>query len=139
MAHVEVKTKPTGDSVEEYLAGRCGEDRQSDCAALLDLMGRVTGEKPVLWGSSIVGFGTYRYRYASGREGDWFLVGFTPRKSDLSIYIMAGFEKYEDLLSRLGKYKTGRSCLYIKRLSDVDMSVLEEIITDSVEHMRTSS
>jgi hypothetical protein len=89
-----------------------------------------------MWGPSMVGFGKYRYRYESGREGEWFLTGFSPRKGALTLYLMAGFDGYEDLMARLGKYKTGKSCLYVKRLADLDLAVLRELITESVEHMR---
>lgn len=98
----------------------------------------VTGEAPRMWGNSIVGFGSYRYKYASGKEGDWMLTGFSPRKQNLTLYIMSGFEINADIMSRLGKHTTGKGCLYIKKLKDVDQSVLRELITQSVEHMRTS-
>ncbi len=99
---------------------------------MLALMKRVTGEEPVMWGDSIVGFGSYHYRYASGREGDWPLAGFSPRKRALTVYIMSGFAKHDQLLSRLGKHATGKSCLYINRLEDVDMEVLRELVECSV-------
>lgn len=101
-------------------------------------MEKATGEEPRLWGS-IVGFGDYHYRYESGREGDWFLAGFAPRKQNLSLYIMAGFDKYDELLSRLGKYKTGKACLYINKVEDVDLEVLEELVRRSAEHMRATN
>ena len=88
-----------------------------------------------MWGTSIIGFGSYRYKYASGREGEWMLTGFSPRKQNLTLYIMPGFENYETLLANLGKYKTGKSCLYINKLEDVDLSVLEELVRQSVDHM----
>ena len=96
----------------------------------------ITGELPKMWGNSIIGFGSYHYKYKSGREGDWFLTGFSPRKQSFTLYIMAGFSKYEELLSKLGKFTTGKSCLYIKRLSDVDLSVLETICIRSLEDMQ---
>jgi len=99
------------------------------------LMQRVTGEKPVMWGDSIIGFGSYHYKYASGREGDWFLTGFAPRKQNLTLYIMSGFELYDELLGKLGKYKTGKSCLYINKLEDVDQDVLLELVKQSAEHV----
>jgi hypothetical protein len=99
-------------------------------------MKAAVGAAPRMWGSSIVGFGEYRYKYASGRENDWFLVGFSPRKQDLTIYIMGGFDRYEALMSRLGKYKAGGSCLYIKRLADIDAAVLEELVSASVKHLK---
>ena len=99
-------------------------------------MQRVTGEPPTMWGDSIVGFGSYHYVYDSGREGDWFLTGFSPRKRNLSLYIMAGFSDYDELMERLGKHKTGKSCLYVNRLSDIDLDVLEALVRQSVAHMR---
>ncbi|MFQ5749577.1 MAG: DUF1801 domain-containing protein [Planctomycetota bacterium] len=99
---------------------------------------RASGAAPRMWGASMVGFGSYHYKYASGREGDWFLTGFAPRKKDLTIYIMAGFDRCQALPERLGKHKTGKSCLYVKRLADVDLAVLEELVTASVEHMKHS-
>ncbi len=132
----ELKTRPTGQSVESFIASSCGEGREPDCRRLREIMAGVTGAESVMWGSSIVGFGSYHYRYASGREGDWFLVGFAPRKQDLTIYIMAGFEKYEELLARLGRFRTGKGCLYVKRLADVDEGVLEELIAASVAYLR---
>lgn len=103
--------------------------------ALLSFMTEVTGEEPVLWSGSIVGFGQYHYKYASGREGDWFKVGFSPRKANLTLYFLSGFVGYEDLLSRLGPNKTAKSCLYIKRLDDVDRDVLGEMIKRCVAHI----
>ncbi len=90
-----------------------------------------------MWGTSIVGFGTYHYKYASGREGDWMLTGFSPRKQALTLYIMAGFEKYQELMDQLGTFKTGKSCLYVKRLSDINLDVLEELVRESVRYMKT--
>jgi hypothetical protein len=128
----EAKTRPTGQSVTEFLEAVTDENRRRDCQALLDMMREVTGSEPRLWGPSIVGFGDYHYRYASGREGDWFLTGFSPRKNDLTVYVMAGLERYAEQLSRLGRHKTGKSCLYIKRLADVDPDVLRAIVADSI-------
>jgi hypothetical protein len=107
--------------------------------AVLQLMAEVTGAEPKMWGDSIIGFGNYHYKYASGREGDWFLAGFAPRKQNLTLYIMAGFDGYEALMASLGKYKTGKSCLYIKKLEDVDTAVLKQLIKQSVEHMQKSN
>ncbi|RMD73988.1 MAG: DUF1801 domain-containing protein, partial [Bacteroidetes bacterium] len=112
------------------------EQKRADSYRLLELMEELTGEPPVLWGPSLVGFGKYHYRYASGREGDFFLTGFSPRKQALTLYIMSGFSRYDELMARLGKYKTGKSCLYIKRLSDVDEEVLRTLIAESVAWMR---
>jgi hypothetical protein len=132
----ELKTKQTGASVEDFLAGVADEARREDCRALVRLMTRVTGAPPRMWGSGMVGFGRYHYKYASGREGDWFLTGFAPRKQDLTLYIMAGFDRYEDLMARLGRHKTGRSCLYVKRLADIDADVLDALVTASVAHVK---
>ncbi|GIV76871.1 DUF1801 domain-containing protein [Litorilinea aerophila] len=130
-----LKTRPTDGDVEAYLQAVPDPGKREDCFRLLRLMTEVTGEKPVLWGDSIVGFGRYHYRYASGHEGDWMLTGFAPRKQALTVYIMAGFDQYGDLLARLGKFKTGKSCLYLRRLDDVDLDVLAELVRRSVAHM----
>ena len=132
----ELKTKRTEASVDDFIAGIADEQRREDCRALLAMMKRVTKAPPKMWGASMVGFGSYHYRYASGRAGDWFLAGFSPRRQDLTVYVMAGFEDYPELMARLGKYKTGKSCLYLKRLSDVDAAVLEKLIAASVRDMK---
>jgi len=132
----ELKTKPTKKSVENFLKKVEHPTKREDSLRILELMKEITQEKPVMWGDSIVGFGSYRYKYASGREGDWPLVGFSPRKQNLTLYIMSGFEKYEKLLENLGKFKTGKSCLYINKLKDVDIRILKELILESVEHMK---
>jgi len=134
----ELKTKPTTASVSDFLAAVDDEERREDCLAVVKIMQKATGAKPKMWGPSIVGFGDHHYRYASGRELDWFLTGFSPRKKDLTLYIMPGFERYEELMSSLGKYKTGKSCLYIKRLADIDTKVLRTLVEDSVKHMKKS-
>ncbi len=131
----DLKTKPTQASVAEFLDGVADEARRRDCLTLVDLMRRATGAEPTMWGPGIVGFGRYHYKYESGREGDWFLTGFSPRARDLTLYIMAGFSRYEALLARLGRHKTGKSCLYVKRLVDVDLSVLDELVKTSVAHV----
>lgn len=131
----EAKTQPTKTTLKEFLAGVADPARRADCATVATLMQQATGEKAVIWGSSIVGFGRYRYRYASGQEGDWPIVGFAPRKNDLTLYIMPGFDTREDLLAALGKHKTGKSCLYIKSLVGIDMAVLGQLIERSVEAM----
>ena len=131
----ELKTRPTKARVAEFLAAIPDEQRRKDCKAVAKLMQEATGAKPVLWGTSIVGFGTYRYKYESGREGEWPVTGFSPRKNDLTLYIMPGFDRYADLLARLGKHRTGKSCLYLKKLADVDLAVLKEIIGKSVAAM----
>jgi len=132
----ELKTKRTEASVDDFIAGIADAQRREDCRALLAMMKRVTKAPPKMWGASMVGFGSYHYRYASGRAGDWFLAGFSPRRQDLTVYVMAGFEDYPELMARLGKYKTGKSCLYLKRLSDVDAAVLEKLIAASVRDMK---
>jgi hypothetical protein len=108
------------------------EQKRADCYAILDLMKEVTKSEPFMWGDSIIGFGDYHYKYASGREADWFSAGFSPRKQNLTLYLMSGFRGYEETLSRLGKYSTGKGCLYIKKLDDINRSVLEELVRASV-------
>ena len=132
----DLKTKPTDKSVEDFLKKVDHPTKREDSFKILELMKEITKEEPVMWGDSIVGFGSYRYKYASGREGDWPLVGFSPRKQNLSLYIMSGFEKYNNLLENLGKFKTGKSCLYINKLEDVNIQVLRELILESVEYMK---
>lgn len=132
----ELKTKKTDASVDDFLAGIDDEQRRKDSEAVLALMKKITKAPPKMWGTSIVGFGSYHYRYASGQEGDWPLVGFSPRKQNLTVYIMAGFDDYPELMAQLGKYKTGKSCLYLKRLSDIDTKVLEKLIAASVKDMK---
>jgi hypothetical protein len=132
----ELKTKATAADVEAFIGGIEDEGRRRDAAEILRMMKRITGERPAMWGQSIVGLGRYHYRYESGREGDWFLTGFSPRKRDLTLYVMAGFDRWDELMARLGKYRTGKSCLYIRRLEDVDAGVLAELIEASVDHMR---
>jgi hypothetical protein len=135
----ENKTKATDESVKSFLDGVEDEQKRADAYALLDLMQEVTGEEARMWGTSMVGFGSYHYKYASGREGDAMLAGFSPRKQNLTMYIMAGFDEYESLLDDLGKFKTGKSCLYVKRLSDVDEATLRTLIERSVAHMRATN
>ncbi len=132
----ENKTVKTGASVDEFMAAVENKRRREDGLILLELMRDVSGLEPEMWGPSIIGFGSYHYRYESGREGDMPLIGFSPRKQSLSLYIMSGFDEYEELLGRLGKHRTGASCLYINKLADVDIGVLRELVSRSVEHMR---
>jgi len=139
MAESAPKTVPTNASVSAFLNAIEDPDRRRDCKAVAKMLKRVTGAKPKMWGPSIVGYGSYHYRYASGREGDWPLAGFSPRKNDLTLYVMSGFEGSKGLLKKLGKHKTGKACLYLKRLADVDMDVLEELVTKSVERKRAES
>ncbi|RKQ71729.1 uncharacterized protein DUF1801 [Litorimonas taeanensis] len=122
------KTIETDASVEAYLSAISPDQKQTDCRVIADMMQNLTGHSPKMWGPSIVGFGRYHYKYESGREGDALRTGFAARAQNISIYIMPGYQDFEDELSRLGKHKIGKSCLYIKRLSDVDVSVLEEMI-----------
>jgi len=131
----DLKTRPNDRSVEEFLGVIEDEAKRQDCHRIVEIMQEVTGEPPRMWGDSIVGFGSYHFKYASGREGDWFLAGFSPRKQNLTLYIMTGFDGEETLLGRLGKYTTGKACLYIKKLADVDQAVLKELVTRSVRHM----
>ena len=130
----ENKTQPTDASVDEFIAA-AGPEKQSDSERLIAILQDITGEKPVLWGPSIIGFGRYHYEYDSGHEGDSALIGFSPRKRELVVYIGPGFEPFQALLARLGKHKTGKSCLYIKRLSDVDVGVLEEMVVETLAYM----
>ena len=132
----ENKTKPTKAGVTAFLNSVEDRQKRADCRKVAAMMRRATGKRAKMWGSSIVGFGTYHYKYDSGREGDFILTGFSPRKQALTVYIMPGFSRYDALLKKLGKYKTGKSCLYIKRLADVDERVLEKLIGRSVKDMR---
>lgn len=131
----ELKTKPNKQSVEAFLNGIADPEKRADAFSILALMKRVTGTEPRMWGTSIVGFGDCHYKYASGHEGDWFLTGFSPRKSDLTLYITPGLHKYSSLLKKLGKHKTGKSCLYLKTLADVDLPTLKELVSQSVKDM----
>lgn len=132
----ENKTKENDADVVAFLNGVADERKRQDSFAVLALMQEVTGMEPKMWGDSIVGFGKYHYKYESGREGDMPITGFSPRKQSLTLYIMPGFERYEDLMAKLGKHKTGKSCLYINKLADVDTAVLRELVTQSVAHMK---
>jgi hypothetical protein len=131
----ELKTKETAESVSAFLDKVADERRRNDCYAVADIMRAVTKEEPKMWGSSIVGFGRYHYKYESGREGEAPITGFSPRKGDLTLYIMGGFDSSPELMKRLGKYKTGKSCLYIKELEDVDVGVLRKLVAQSVKQM----
>jgi len=134
----ELKTKLNKASVDKFLRGVKDEQTRRDCFKILEIMRKASKAEPGMWGSSIVGFGNYHYKYASGREGDWFIIGFSPRKQNLTLYFMGGFEGHEALLKRLGKHSLGKGCLYIKRLEDVDIKVLEEFVTKSVKRMAKS-
>ena len=135
MSQAQNKTVPNSHSVDAFLQTVDDEKKRADCFRILDMMGEITGEPPVMWGGSIVGFGTYHYKYESGREGDMLMTGFSPRKSNLTLYIMPGFGRYAELMDKLGKYKTGKSCLYIKRLADVDEAVLRELVDEGYRYM----
>ena len=136
----EPKTKPTQASVKEFLNQISDEERREDCFAVAKIMEEITGDKPKMWGPSIVGFGTYRYKYASGREGDWPVAAFSPRKKDLTLYIMMGLsDKHPELMEKLGKHSVGKSCLYIKRLSDIHLPTLKKVIKESVKDVQNHS
>jgi hypothetical protein len=135
----ENKTRPTNQNVIEFLSNVENETRREDSFTLLKMMEELTGETAVLWGSSIVGFGKHHYKYESGREGDMPNVGFSPRKQSMTLYIMPGFDDYEDLLAALGKHKLGKACLYINKLADVDQPVLRNLIKQAFDHMRETN
>ena len=130
------KTQPTKASVTAFINAIEDTQRRADVRRVAAMMRKATGKRARMWGSGIVGYGTYHYKYESGREGDFMVTGFASRKQALTVYIMPGFEKFDVLMGKLGKYKTGKSCLYIKRLSDVDEKVLERLIDESVKYMR---
>lgn len=132
----ENKTVPTDQSVEQFLNAIEDEKKRKDSFAILELMREVTGLEPRMWGGSIIGFGSYHYKYDSGREGDTMMAGFSPRKQNLTIYNMGGFAQYDELLQKLGKHKLGGGCLYIKRLDDVDVSALKSLIEASFNHVQ---
>jgi hypothetical protein len=133
----ELKTKKTAASVAAFIDGIADEGRRKDCKAVAKLMKAATGAAPRMWGASIVGFGDWHYKYASGREGDWFLTGFSPRKDSLTLYIIPNLDAHAKHLAKLGKHTTGSSCLYIRRLADVDQAVLKRLIEDGVKAART--
>lgn len=130
------KTVETDESVEAFLSTVENPKRLADARVVLDMMTRISGEPAKMWGGSLIGFGSYHYVYDSGREGDFFMTGLSPRKTSLTVYLMPGFEPYQDLLSKLGKYKTGKSCLYINKLEDVDTNVLETLVATSYADMK---
>ena len=135
----ENKTRPTNEDVVNFLKSVDHKTRREDGFALLKMMEEITGEDATMWGSSIVGFGSYHYKYDSGREGDMPLVGFSPRKQSMTLYIMPGFDEYDDMLSALGKHKIGKACLYVNKLADVDEDVLRKLIKRSYEHMKETN
>ena len=130
---VELKTKQTKASVEDFLNKIKDEDTRQDCFEIAKIMTQVTRSDPKMWGSSIIGFGSRHLKYASGRELDWMLIGFSPRKANITLYILNGSEKQDALLKKLGKHSAGKGCLYIKKLKDVDTKVLKELISESIQ------
>lgn len=132
----ELKTKMNNADVDSFISALPDETKRKDCFALIKIMKEITKELPAMWGSSIVGFGKYHYKYKSGREGDWFLTAFSPRKGSITVYLMPGFKNSEKILTKLGKIKTGKGCLYIKSLSDIDIKILKELIMNSVKELK---
>jgi hypothetical protein len=135
----ELKTQENDASVDDYLNSVEDDKKREASFKVKELMEDVTGEEARMWGESIVGFGHYKYKYASGREGEWMITGFAPRKRNLTLYIMSGFEEYDDLLDKLGEHSTGKSCLYINKLEDINMDVLRELVNKSVQHMKETN
>jgi Domain of unknown function (DU1801) len=135
----ELKTKPTEESVEKYLKGITDPVKRQDSLTVLKLMTEITGQKPKMWGPSIVGFGSYHYEYASGQKGDWPIIGFSPRKQNLTLYVLDGSAEENELLQELGKHSTSKSCLYIKRLDDVDLPTLKKVIKQSYKRKTKKS
>lgn len=134
----DAKTVPTGASVADFVGSIADPQRRADAARLVAIFRDLTGEEGLMWGDSIVGFGRYRQRYASGRQAEWPAAGFSPRRNALTIYIMPGFEMYSDILAKLGRFTTSKSCLYVKRLSDVDEAVLCELVRRSLDYLRAT-
>jgi hypothetical protein len=139
MAKAELKTRVNDASVTKFLNSVTDEQRRNDCFEILKMMQQITKEEPKMWGSSMVGFGSYHYKGKSGREGDWMLTGFSPRKQNLTLYLMGGFDSQPELLKKLGKFTTGVGCLYIKKLDDVDKKVLKQLVQASVKQMKQLS
>lgn len=139
MANAELKTKINDASVEKFLNGVTDEQQREDAFRVLELMREVTGEEAKMWGTAIIGFGRHHLKYASGRELDSALVAFSPRKANLTLYITDGFDKYDEYMAKLGQHKTGKSCLYIKHLSDIDEDVLKDLIAASVENVKNGA
>ncbi|SRR6266498_1133169 len=129
----DLKTVPTKINVDKFLKGITDEKKRTDCYQILDMMRKATKAEPKMWGTSMVGFGKYHYVYESGREGDWFIAGFSPRKQNLTLYSMGGFNQFDELMGQLGKHTTGKGCLYINKLEDVDIKVLKKLISNSVK------
>ncbi len=131
----ELKTKQNDASVDDFLESIPNEQVRTDCQTIVQIMAKASNSSAKMWGASIIGFGSYHYRYASGREADWMRIGFAPRKQNMALYIVSGFEEYEKLLAQLGKYSRAKSCLYIKKLSDIHLPILEKLIQASVKHI----
>jgi len=129
----DLKTVPTKVSVDKFLTGITDENKRADCYQILEMMKKATKAEARMWGTSIVGFGKYHYAYESGREGDWFIAGFSPRKQNLTLYMTGGFNQFDDLMKQLGKYSAGKGCLYINKLEDVDIKILKKLINKSVQ------
>lgn len=132
----ELKTKETDQSVVDFIEQIDHDRKKKEAYTLLEIFKEVSGEEAKMWGPSIIGFGKYRYVYESGREGEWMLTGFSPRKAKHSLYIMSGFGRFDELMSQLGKHKTGKSCLYVNKLDDIDLEVLKELIAASIEAVK---
>jgi hypothetical protein len=135
MAKYELKTKKNEASVEDFLNTVADESVRADCQTISEMMQKATKAEPKMWGANIVGFGSYQYKNSTGSGYEWMQMGFSPRKQNLTLYLMSGFERYNELMAKLGKHKTGKSCLYLKRLSDVDLDVLQELMNDSTKHL----
>jgi hypothetical protein len=134
----DLKTVQTKASVDKFLQGIRDEKNRADCFKMKEMMEKATKSKGKMWGTSIVGFGDYHYVYPSGRENDWFIAGFSPRKQNLTLYMMGGFDQFPDLMEQLGKYSRGKSCLYIKKLNDVDTKILQKLLVQSVKAAKSS-
>ena len=132
----DIKTQPTDSSVDALIAGIADDARREDCLTLLGLMKRATGVDPAVWSSGVVGFGTFHYKSASGREGDWFPVGFASRKAAITVYLGLSLDDLAPLLAKLGKHTTGKGCIYIKRLADVDLGILEELVAEAYARVK---
>jgi hypothetical protein len=133
------KTRPTKASVDKFIRSIKNEQTQNDCYKIIEVMKKAAKAEPIMWGTNIVGFGTYSMKYASGKELDWPIIGFSPRKQNITLYLSSGFDEYDSLLKKLGKHTSSKVCLYIKRLDDVDMKVLKELVSKSVNHMKKQS
>jgi hypothetical protein len=131
----ELKTQKNDDSVDDFIAGIEDDRKRADSKTLLEMMGRITGDEPSMWGPSIIGFGDQHYTYATGREGDWFKIGFSPRKQNLTLYVTDYISEDDPLFAQLGKFTTGKACIYIKRLEDVDTNILEKLVKRSVDNV----